>query len=375
MGTFNYDVNIDKNVDIDIDVDLNVDKFVQSFTNINGYLAVAEAAADAFGGPGGGTCQETFRNFIIDDFTDEDLVLVFGDGEDDPPGPIDPTGNPVESVQNSGAFTETSIPGGIFTIELGDPQRTSEVFNIPGQDDAFASIGVDITPGKITLNTESNTLSNDVVAYSADINGDDLYGEPEDAFSVVVPCDEPLDLTDPRNNLTLEDARFSPEGTDTTIRLEIAITDADGDEAVLRAYADSTFVDDTEIVLPLGLFTGDLPSAGEGAELLTGFFATGDNTTADIQFDQIVGIEFRVLGDSALADPAHGPVASENPTEDAFDVEFGLFEINSVCEECEPGQGALAETETFAQVDQFSGFTEAFSMSLAATNSADFDFI
>ena len=34
------------------------------------------------------------------------------------------------------------------------------------------------------------------------------------------------------------------------------------------------------------------------------------------------------------------------------------------------GRDGLSETETFAQVDQTSGFTEAFSMSLAATNGA-----
>ena len=36
------------------------------------------------------------------------------------------------------------------------------------------------------------------------------------------------------------------------------------------------------------------------------------------------------------------------------------------------GDDGLSETETFAQVDQFSGFTEAFSSSLAATNGATF---
>ena len=35
------------------------------------------------------------------------------------------------------------------------------------------------------------------------------------------------------------------------------------------------------------------------------------------------------------------------------------------------GRDGLSETETFAQVDQTSGFTEAFSMSLAATSGAN----
>ena len=51
-GTFTYVVDIDKQVNINVDVTLDVNKFVESIVNVTGYLAVAEAAADAWGEDG-----------------------------------------------------------------------------------------------------------------------------------------------------------------------------------------------------------------------------------------------------------------------------------------------------------------------------------
>ncbi len=119
MGTFNYSVDIDKVVDINVDIDLNVEKFVNSFTNITGYLAVAEASADAFGGPGGGTGtgrRETAdRAFIIDGFDDQqevdinpgaDVLDIFDEGTAVGPTFINPDGETfrvsrTEPVENS----------------------------------------------------------------------------------------------------------------------------------------------------------------------------------------------------------------------------------------------------------------------------------
>ena len=409
MGTFNYFVDIDKNVDIDVNISVDVDKFVQSFTNIDGYLAVAEAAADAFGGPGGnGTETCVTRNYLIDDFDEFQEVVV----DDDPaqPSATDPNPNtgtapgPNPGVRGGGInplfpdgaafpFSDTDIA----EVELGAPLRTVQVANVDtGAGLPSASLGTVVIDaggaepgnGRLAFSSEEDTLSNDFVQYTADVNGNGEFGEPEDAFSIIVDCEDPgaIDFTDPVNNLVLGLASFGgleidPGDVPQTIRLEAEIEDADGDVAILRAYADSTFPNLTDVVIPLGLFlgaaNGGIDGAPAGTELQMGFFSLGDNQVADIQFDEVVRITFSIFGDPD--DPVTGSdvgvQAVENPTPDAFDLSFDDFEINSECCTRTPGEGALSETETFAQVDSVTGFTEAFSMSLAATNDADFDFI
>jgi hypothetical protein len=73
-------------------------------------------------------------------------------------------------------------------------------------------------------------------------------------------------------------------------------------------------------------------------------------------FDDLARVEIVIEADPSVAN-----------------LDFAIDNVELVCEGV--GAGGLSETETFAQVDQFSGFTEAFSSSLAATSEADFDMI
>ena len=93
------------------------------------------------------------------------------------------------------------------------------------------------------------------------------------------------------------------------------------------------------------------------------------NTTADIDFTQIVAMELAILGDPDAPDGSDLPTTGlESPSEGAVDLSVSLLDI--FC----PGEEDvfnIAETETFAQVTGDGAFS--FSDSLAATNAQAID--
>lgn len=382
MGLVNFDTTVQKNVNLNKAVDLNVDKLVFSNANVQGRLATSEASADSTGGGDGGPGEITTRDFLIDDFDEFQRVEIIDDlppnpntGEAPGSGPFsqrDATSTAETDAENF-PFTDTDIAA----VEGGQPLRTTVVENINiGDGSASAGTG-NVTidaggtePGNslISFSADENTLSNDSVSYSADVDGDDAFGElVDDAFSVIVDCPpEFFDVANTQNRLVLEGADFGGLEVDGTLRVEAAVTDSDGATATIAAYSTPDFAAGQNIILPLGLFTGSVSLAESGEEILPGFFSVGQDT-ANINFEQIVNIEFRVLGDPAeFADSPFPDLApGENPTPDAFDVSFDNLRIETICER--PGEGGnLAETDTFAQVDDFGAFS--FSESLAASS-------
>lgn len=372
MGLVNFDTTVQKNVNLDKAVDLDVDKLVFSNANVQGRLATSEASADSTGGGEGGPGEITTRSFLIDDFDEFQRVVVIddlqpnqntGEAPGDPPFSQREVTDPAEPNAENFPFTDTDIA----EEEGGQPLRTIVVENIitgDGEDSAnLGNVTIDAggeEPGDslISLSTDENTLSNDRITYRADIDGDD-------AFSVIVDCPPQFfDLANTQNRLVLEGADFGGLEIDGTLRVEVAVTDSDNDTATLAAYSTPDFPPDQDLELPLGLFTGQVDLADAGEEIFPGFFSVGQDT-ANINFEQIVNIEFRVLGDPRQFPDSPFPLApGEIPTPDAFDVDFDNFRIETICER---GQGGnLAETDTFAQVDDFGAFS--FSESLAASS-------
>jgi hypothetical protein len=403
MGTFNYFVDIEKDISIDVEVDLNVSKFVSSFTNIDGYLAVAEASADAFGqstGDGVNTYEQF--DFLLDDYSFPQSVDTAGVA----PPPINATDGPI-------LFTNTSIPLGLRELAIEMTQSggatTGAAIDIPVD---FSSSGGTTT--NIAFSNDDGVVSNQYVRYTSEA----------DPYSIIISCEDPsfIDYTDivddngdPTNSIVFEGVDLDAENG--TVRIEATIEDADGTSvtacafAVSDNYANSGGQVDNNgdalvavgpnetLIIPLGVWiaaAAGLPPALDINDPLTealggafpganvGVYNAGVNVNAagaiaGLDLTQVVNIEFAVLGDdsgftcdtTSIELPGkEGAVVNHTGT----DVHFDLIRIATEC--CTPGQGgqgALSETETFAQVDQFSGFTEAFSSSLAATNDAGFE--
>ena len=303
MGTFNYFVDIDKDVDINVNIDLNVDKFVESFTNIQGYLATAEAAADAFGqGDGGGTTT----TFVVDDFSDPQFILVIGTN---PP-------NGISDTVSGDDFQGTEIPSIASRAVTVESAVGSTSITFAQVDDPF-----EVGAGDIAEFDAGSTSTSDLtMEWTSSIGAFDLLGGAD-------PADAVLQLND--------------VSTDLPIDVEFQFTDSDDDVASVTRSVPGGFVGE-DFDVPLTDFLAAVP------------VTPGDSPNPDLDFDSIVEIELRILGARA----------SDTVIDDVL----------IVIEEDTAG-GALAETETFAQVDQVSGFTEAFSMSVAATNGSEADII
>jgi hypothetical protein len=352
MGTFNYTVDINKNVDIDVDVDLNIDKFVSSFTNIVGYLAVAEASADAFStgsGTPGEPCEDDFT-FVIDTFDTDQTVEQTGVG--------------TNNLPTVSGFVTSDIPGTTdrqFTVEvntgIGTSRAESNIPNPPGS-------------SKGRFSSDDNSSADFRVDYTTDIDGNGTPGEPDDAFSIV-PIDADLtqcflfidDITDDLGLLPGGgNAPFTPAA--------LEFEDADGN--ISQNSVELGAIVNVDIAFPLSEFNiaqglpGGAPAVG--TVLLPGVV----QGVADIDVDGngTDGVDFQNIVRISIIVDINGEAV---PGTTATDISVDNFFITCPCED-QPGEGALSETETFAQVDAFSGFTEAFSSSLAATNNADFDF-
>ena len=305
MGTFNYFVDIDKDVDINVNIDFNVDKFVESFTNIQGYLATAEAAADAFGPGGNGSGTTT--TFLIDDFSDPQFVSVFGTN---PP-------NPASDTVSGDDFQGTEIPGVASRAVTMENATGSTSITFAQLGDPFETGAGDVTE----FSAGNNSTSDLTLLWTSSVGGFDLLGGAD-------PADAILQLND--------------VNTDLPVDVEFQFTDSDDDVATVARTVPGEFVGE-DFNVPLTDF------------LVANPVNPGDSPNPDLDFDSIVEIELRILGARAS--------------------DTVISDVLTVIQEDPPGGGALAETETFAQVDQVSGFTEAFSMSLAATNGAEADII
>jgi hypothetical protein len=392
MGLVNFDTNVTKNVAITKSVNLTVDKVVTSAVDIQGCLATAEASADSTGGGGGGGGGTVFQDrfFLIDGFDDLQQVDVNTIAGETSASGFAPnilggtTPNP-----NGATFNATDIPGGIRLIEVVQTQGDG-IFEV------VANPPVDM--GQINISTPQDGLSNNFLQYTSNEPAPD--GDP---FSVLVDCpiegfppeDCTIDLGDSANNyLIFDDVELGAENG--TLRFEAEIEDADGTVSTIAAYAVSQtegiatgrdfFTNGQDIIVPLGLFTGDIAAipddveldpAGQGASagFNNGFYSAGVNISGgdgDLDLTQVVRFELRILGE--LITVALPQTAEENPTTDAYDVSFDLVGINSRCV-CEDGDGAgnLAEVDTFAQCDEFGAY--AFAESLAASSGASADML
>lgn len=316
MGIFNYTVDIDKDVDINVDVNLDVDKFVASFTNIQGYLAVAEASADAFGGtstiPGG--------RFVIDDFNgDEPPSQIVSDPDDIPPDPP----SLLTIIDDSGTATEPCGPQ--------PSDGPNWVMNEPGTNAGWTrTIEADLDSGD-RVETE--------ICYECDA-GHLLSGSGDGSGTssfIYAP---------------------GPSGEPINVLAELGSDDIDSINFQYGGELDGGIVQFTfrgnglEIVV-----TSDPIDAtgGSAPEHLLPFSLEIDDPNEQLVFGALDSVVIEIIGDDV-------------PNLDAI---LDCVELVG----SGVGEGALAETETFAQVDQVNGFTEAFSMSLAATSEAEFDVI
>jgi hypothetical protein len=410
MGNVFFNTDVEKTVNIFKTVDLFVTKDVFSFVDLTGNLATAEASADAIGGTSGGPGGQDFRDFAIDLFNDYQEVtqdnglpdpnvgMARSDGSTAFP-PFSPSirATPPNPAEPDGAnFTNDPLDPNYSTDIPSVAQRTITVDDdsplVPGPGTTTTVVDDGPTePGNsiARFSTDIDTLADTAFLYNADIDGDSVFGEPDDAFSVLVDCPDGIDLSDPENALILDNLSVDPGiGTDVTLRFEATIEDALGNAATLRLYATDAAVSSQDLILPLGLFTGEFTtpagapvlnlSTPDPTDVFVGLFGAGDSPNAALDFDQITNITFKVLGNTAnfgspIVDPnPYDPLLpAENPTEEAYDASADNLRIESVCGT--PPGGNLAETDTFAQVTEDGAFS--FSESLAAFDPAEADMI
>lgn len=347
MGTVTFNTDVDKTVDITKNVLLDVDKNVFSDVDLEGSLATAEASADALGGSGTGDGGGSFitLDFLIDDADDFQTTVIDGLGNSNTgtaPGPNPPPPNFTIGFPDAATFDSTDIPDGLRTFEL-------EVISGNGQ----VQLTSNVDPSLLEFSTPSGTTSDNSIVYESDADGDFVGG---DSFSIILSG---ADLADPTNAIIFEDLTVDPGQVGDTVRAELTFEDQDGDSATGAFYFDD--IQNVDLAVPLGLFTGDIAAPAPGTMLLPGVFEVGQ-TTDDIDFDDLAFIEIELISNLALSDFALAP--GENPSNAAFDVSVDLIRVES--REFVPGDdfGVLAEVDTFSQVSEQGAF--AFAEALAA---------
>jgi hypothetical protein len=333
MGNVFFDTDVNKTVDIFKTVDLTVTKDVFSFVDLTGNLATAEASADAVGGAGGGPgIPGTSGTFLIDDFSDDQLIQVIGTNAPNPvtgtaPGPVFPS-------PDAEFFDGTAIPDGFRFAELenlaGSTSTTQATSSDP-QNTGQADIA--------EFNAGANSTSNLTLDWFSDPDGNGI--NDGDIFAVLPDCALATNATLTFTNLSVDVPDF--------VTLEFEFTDAQGDSAFTRSVLAAQSIPALEI--NLGVFTGAVvPPAGVSPAGGVVFVSPD----ADLDFDQITNIELRVIGAQAA------------------DVTVDDIEIAWECPPQRAG-GNLAETDTFAQVTEDGAFS--FSESLAAFDPGEADMI
>jgi hypothetical protein len=257
----------------------------------------------------------------------------------------------------------------------GEPLRTIDVenFALPagGFSQSFSTTSINASDnGLAQFSSDDNTNGNSRVTWEADIDGDGIYGEPEDAFAVIP---QGASLADCLLVVSQTSIDPGPEvmGEDYTLRVEFEFEDADGDVATgAVAMGD---LQDQDLAFSLAEFVVPGLAPPPGTDLLPGpgEVYEVDHITADIDFQNIVRMQLSVLGEvNAATSDIPLNLAFENPANEAYD--GAVDDIYIFC----PGQregGNLAETDTFAQVTEDGAFS--FSESLAAFDPAEADMI
>lgn len=398
MGNVRFNTDVDKTVDLNKNVQLNVDKNVFSNVQLQGSLATAEASADALGtGNGIGTPGQT-TIITFDDFEDEQFVRatgVEGDGFPDPnqDGPI---------------LLATDVAGlerRIF-VNVLDNDPGADPFGPPGPDEPSESGGASIgvsnpSPGRLAFSADDGSFANSLAEYT-DIAGGAIVVD-EDISNEAV-------LADPGNFLfRVNDVNFDPgtglDGQPASTRVSLVVKDSDGDEAITTV----AFVPGPEgqgftgldIEFPLAiLIDEDLPLAvdfegeiisggGPGQGSIRGIGPEDDVDGDGEVVDLTDVIEIQILQEDRPDVPIDGNDFSSGFFPDNPDEDFDLFAFENlstdgtdasvsdleiiIIEPPVPGEGVLAETDTFAQVSEEGAFS--FSEALAALSPLDSDTI
>jgi hypothetical protein len=383
MGNVNFNTLVAKTVDIDKVVNLNVNKDVFASVDVEGNLATAEASADAIGGGGGVGTPPQFGSFRIDDFDEDQAVVDVVGGGGTSSNQIIPTAG----VLAFGAPDDTNIPASanreLFIEVLGQvaaPGATGEVDTTSPQDilnvafnpQAFGNAYVQYTSnGGAAYDITPLVDNNQIEANAAD-------GVPDDFISITIGSFNPGDTA---------------AGDPATARVSIIFEDNDGDIALASAVLTDGFSSPITIPSPLAGYLNEsgpgvpppgTPVPGSGGDIVgLGFEddADGDgNIDGGVDFDNITSITL-VIEDRPGQTPGlpgginttdffdFNVVVPEEESVTGTDLQVDLAEVNTFLPGV-PGEGNLAETDTFAQVSPEGAFS--FSESLAATDGFDF---
>ena len=225
-------------------------------------------------------------------------------------GTLPPNG--VADTVSGDDFQGTDIPSVASRTVTVESAAGSTSITFAQFDDPFEIGAGDV----LEFDAGFNSTSDLTVEWTSSVGGFDLLGGADPGNAV-------LELND--------------VSTDLPVNVEFEFTDTDNDVASVIRTVPGGFVGE-DFDVPLTDFLADAP------------VTPGDNPNSDLDFDSIVEIELRILGAQA----------SDTVIDDVL----------VLVQPERPSGGALAETDTFAQVTADGAFS--FSESLAAFDPDDF---